>query len=570
MSVSRRGAGACAFLVMAVGLIGTPGMGAGKSSSEDEATARAGVANKMTDAGKEAKNNLNGAGGASAAAPEAVPQATPAPTPQAAATQSEAPGITYGFDERFRFEGYNNADFNMLKHDRLNQIRTRLRPYADFNFGEYLEGYVRLGWEGVKRFSDPGYPVPTGAGETSSPFTAGELWFDNAYLTLKKVPGVDGLTMQAGRFEIAKGDGWLFSDPSALDGSRTGYDNAFDMTYRRGNSKIELIGIDNPKYDEFFPTWNKQPIVDPNNPCNGGTIKNYVPGLAETGKQLQEWNQEAIGLYYTNREWKSTDLEAYTFFNKSYGDLRKPTYYLYLPDRHYTLFGGRLVHRLKKVSGLSVTAEFAYENGTENSMKAGVPTFDMNAWGGFAYAKQRFAVKFHPYVTAGFWALSGQDPNSRTVGNFEPLVERSTNMSLTGDAPSWSEFYVYSQGYEEGSYFWTNLKMAQAEAGFSPVKWLTLVGGYAHLDAMQPYAVNPYHAEGSVNPAGPAAGVFGSGLGRGQLTKARAIYKFTSSVQGYVSLEKFFPGDFYQPTNSGYWFRSEIVYRFKGFVGFGK
>jgi len=54
-----------------------------------------------------------------------------------------------------------------------------------------------------------------------------------------------------------------------------------------------VIGIDNPKYDEFFPVWNKQPIVDPTNPCNNGTTKNYEPDLAQTGRQLQEWNQEA-------------------------------------------------------------------------------------------------------------------------------------------------------------------------------------------------------------------------------------------------------------------------------------
>jgi hypothetical protein len=253
---------------------------------------------------------------------------------------------------------------------------------------------------------------------------------------------MENLSLQAGRFEIVRGDGWLFSDPSAVDGSREAYDNAFDLAYRHKNSNLEVIGIDNPKYDEFFPVWNKAPVVDASNPSNSGTIKNYVASLAQTGKQLQEWDQTAIGVYYTNRELKNTDIDAYTFFNKSYGDIRKQTYYTYLPDRHYTLFGGRAVRRVKQVSGLSVTGEFAYEAGTEGSMKAGVPNFGIRAWGGYGYAKKKFNVKMNPYVTAGFWALSGQDPKSRTVGNYDPLFERSTNMSLTGDAPSWSEFYV--------------------------------------------------------------------------------------------------------------------------------
>jgi hypothetical protein len=143
-------------------------------------------------------------------------------------------------------------------------------------------------------------------------------------------------------------------------------------------------------------------------------------------------------------------------------------------------------------------------------------------------------------------------------------------MSLTGEAPSWSEFYIFSQGYEEGSYYWTNLKMAQVESGFTPVKQLTFVGGYAHLDSMQPFAVNPYHAVGSVEPAKAAAGVFGDGLGRGQLAKVRMIYRISPSVQGYVNLEKFLPGDFYTPQHSGYWFRSEITYRFNRFAPFPK
>jgi len=533
--------------------------------------AKAAVANSPADSAPNSTSTANGNG--SDAAPKKPATATTAPRPskpQAARGASEVPGITFGFDERLRYEGYNNGDFNSVKHDKTFQLRTRVRPYADFNFNDYFEGYVRMGWEGVKRTSDPSYPVAPNGAEQASPFMAGELWFDNAWIKIKKVPGVENLSAQVGRFEIVKGDGFLFSDPSGADGTREGYDNAVDLTYRMGNSKFELIGIYNPKYDEFFPVWNKAPIVDPTNPANAGPVKNYNPALVETGKQLQEWDQAAVGVYYTNREHKSTDFDLYTFFNKSYNDIRKQTWYMYLPDRHYTLFGGRMVHRLKQVPGLSLAGEFAYETGTENSMAVGIPNFDIRAWGGYGYAKKTFKVRFNPYVTAGFWALSGQDPKSRTVGNFDPLFQRAANTQLSGDAPSWSEFYIFSLGYEEGAYYWTNLKMAQAEAGFTPIKQLTVVGGYAHLDSMQPFAVNPYHAVGSVHPATPAAGVFGTGLGRGQLAKTKLIYRINPAVSGYISLEKFLPGDFYTPQNNGYWFRSEITYRFKTLVPFHK
>ena len=87
---------------------------------------------------------------------------------------------------------------------------------------------------------------------------------------------------------------------------------------------------------------------------------------------------------------------------------------------------------------------------------------------------------------------------------------------------------------------------------------------------MHPYAVNSFHAAGSVQPAGPAASIFRTGTDRGQLAKVRAIYQILPSVQGYINLEKFFPGDFYVPQNKGYGFRAEIVWRYKGFLAFGK
>ncbi len=314
------------------------------------------------------------------------------------------------------------------------------------------------------------------------------------------------MSLQAGRFDIIKGDGWLFSDPSGLDGSRDGYTNAFDLAYVRGHSKIELIGVYNPKYDEFFPVVNATPIVDLTNPANSGTVKYAIPSQAQVGRQLQEWDQTAIGIYYTNRERKNTDVDIYGFFNKYYADIRRPSYFMYLPDRHFFLLGGRVFQRMKRLPGVSVTAEFAYELGTEDSMNPAFANFDLRAFGGFAYAKKSFDAKCKPYVIAGFWVLSGQNPNSRTVGNFSPIFERSFNTSLSENAPSWSEFYTSSYNYEQGIYDWTNLKMAQVEAGFTPMKQLTLVGGYAHVDSMYPFAVNPYHAPGSVSPSAPPTG----------------------------------------------------------------
>jgi hypothetical protein len=300
---------------------------------------------------------------------------------------SEVPGVTYGIEERFRSQGYNNADFNDSKLDTKRQLLLRTRPYADFNFNSYFELYSRLGWEGTKNTADPSYPAsPSGAAQ-SSPFYAGEMWIDQAYLKLKKFPGLKSMSLQAGRFDIFKGDGFIFGDGSALDTSRDVYFNAFDIAYTGRKAKLELIGIYDPKYD-LFPVANAFPITNPANPSNTGSVKGAVASLAQTGKQLNEWDETAIGAYYTNRDFKNTDFDAYSFFKKDYGDIRLKTNYLYLPDRHYTVFGGRFVHRPPQIAGLSFTGEFAYEAGTGDSMTASRANLDLRAGAGMDTPKK--------------------------------------------------------------------------------------------------------------------------------------------------------------------------------------
>ena len=499
--------------------------------------------------------------GNSAIVPAAKPTATP--------VGSEVPGVTYGIDERFRWQGINNSDFNSAKLDTKRCLLFRTRPYADININSYLEVYSRLAWEGTKNTADPSYPKsPTGSVQ-ASPFMAGEMWIDQAYLKVKKFPGLSHVSLQAGRFDIFKGEGFIFGDGSALDTSRDVYFNAFDLAYTANRSKIELIGIYDPKYD-FFAVANRQPIVDASNPSNQGSIKGAVASLAQSGRQLNEWDEAALGAYYTNRDFKNTDFDAYTFFKKDYADIRLNTNYLYLPDRHYTVVGGRFVHRPPQLSGFSITGEFAYEVGTEDSMTASAANLDIRAWGGYGYAKKKFKTKYSPYVIAGFWALSGQDPESKTVGDFDPVFSRWPNNSPSGEGPFWSEFYGYGLTPERGIAYWTNMKMAKTEAGFTPWKPVTFVFGYSHMNAMQPFSVNPYHAVGSIKPAAATAGIFGNGLGRGQLLDGRLVYRVNKNIQGYFNMEKFLPGDFYTVRDSGYWYRFDITYRYKGFVPFSK
>jgi hypothetical protein len=501
--------------------------------------------------------------GENLATSDALPEVAAAvPSTPAAA---EPPGITFGVDERFRGEGSNNADFNGALNDRLRQVRFRTKALVDIRFNDNVELFTRLAQEGIKRTTDPGQAFHGQA----SPFYAGETWFDAAYLKLNRLPGAPNLSLQVGRFEIIKGDGWLFADPSSLDGGRSNYSNAFSLKYSRQKSTFELLGILNPKYDEFFPVIAPLAAFNRSNPAASGAVSGANPALTQSGKQLQEWDEAALGVYYTNRRRANTDIDSYVFFQRASNDIRSPGNYLYLPDRHFTVLGGRMVRRLQRVRNLSLVGEFSYELGTESSMRPEVPNFDIRAWGGYGYVSKRSERKTRPFVMAGFWAMSGQDPHSRTVGNFDPLFARWGHSPALGEEPDWSDFYVNSLGPESGNRFWTNLKLAQLESGFTPLKPITITVAYARLGAFDPFAVNPFHAAGSVSPATPT-GIFGTGATRGQWVKARVQFTLARNFQGFVNVEKFFPGSFYAVRDDGYWYRVQLVYTYRYFLPFQK
>src|SRR5262249_29352981 len=111
-----------------------------------------------------------------------APAPVPSAKPQSLAAASEAPGTTFGFEQRFRAEGYNNADMNQSSLDKMRQVRFRARAYADINFNSYLEAFIRVANEGYKRTSDPSFPLSASGAEQSSPYMTGEFWFDSAYL----------------------------------------------------------------------------------------------------------------------------------------------------------------------------------------------------------------------------------------------------------------------------------------------------------------------------------------------------------------------------------------------------
>jgi hypothetical protein len=484
--------------------------------------------------------------------PATVAAASPATQGSAKAqTTRKSEGITWGYDERFRFDAWNNSDWNGKLEDENRQLKFRTRVFLNVPFGNYVDAYVRLGNEAIKKTADP-----TAAHDGPSAFRMNEIWFDNAYLNFKKLP-IKGLSLQVGRQDFRKGDGFIIFTDAPLHGARSVPNNMFDLTYKYKKQTLELFGMYNPKFDEFFPIING----DAN---TGSTIQ---------GKQYGEWDSLGTGLYYTNNQYKNTDIEGYYIFKKEYNDYRARTNYLYQPDRHFSTIGGRFVQRFGTTSyrqpSWKIVGEFAGEIGTQDSMNAAFANTPIHAWGGFTYVKKRFDVKFHPWVLVDFTAMSGSDPNNpNTIGAFDPVYSRWAESPSLTDKPDWSSIYIYSQnGHEVGIGYYSNSKMTQVEAGFFPIPQIEVVLGYGHWSAFYPFSMNPYHL--IVNPIATPASVtsyFSSGDNRMDQYRAKFKYTITKDVYGYVGLEKVLPGSFYKGKDNGIFFRTEVNYRYSGLV----
>lgn len=406
-----------------------------------------------------------------------------------------------GAEERVRSEALNNAfDWSDATEDHRLWYRFRTRVWGKATIGTKGEVLVGLNNESRKTV------------HPDTPFKWDEVIFETAYVDWKLDPNV---SVRVGRQNIMRGEGFVLFDGTSGDGSRTAYFNAAVATFGWKKSKIELIGISDPRQDEYLPVFN------------------------DKDKYLTEWNESAVALYYTGRDLPKTAIDAYLIYKSEHGDYRATTNAQFQPDRHLNTLGARVVQQLPE--GFSAAAEFAAQNGQEEPKPGTTQGYkDISAWGGYAYAKKTFPVSWKPSVQVGWIGMSGDDPATSKIEGWDPLFSRW---------PKWSELYIYSQVPEKGVAYWTNLSMWQAEILASPTKFLGLRGTYYLMDAFHPFA--------------GSAKVFGKGKKRGDMLQARADVTFSNALKGHVLYEYLKPGDFYVGRDSAYFLRFELTYSFK-------
>ncbi|HYG97822.1 MAG TPA: hypothetical protein VD837_01735 [Terriglobales bacterium] len=426
--------------------------------------------------------------------------ATPLPGGSAAIAADEPRLETvfeYGFEQRVRSETWNNVmDLSDGLADARQQVRFRSRAWMNIPVSKNVDFFVGLVDE-YKKQSNPDLK-----------FSGDEVVFESLYLDIKRT-FVPGLTMRIGRQNLVRGEGFILFDGTAGDGSRSTYFNAVNISYKVRKSEFELIGILNPKQDRM------------------------LPGINDQHRFLNDWDDQAIGLYYSDRNHSNTDVDAYYFYKKEVHNRLPVTNAAYAPDRHVNTGGARLVRRLPR--DFTFATEGAVQWGAQH------PTNAVRGWAGYAYVKKTWNRKWKPYVQGGYWAFSGDDPSTAKVEGWDPIFGR------TG---KWGDTYMYTAWKEKGLGYWTNNRMTQVEVGFSPWKPIGFKGAWYHMDAFHPYP--------------GASSMFGRGKRRGEYATARMDYTISPSVKGHITLERIFAGDFYTGANNSYFFRAEVIYQFKG------
>jgi len=443
-----------------------------------------------------------GAGAATRASAQtptiSMPAQAPTTLPPAGQSQPAGgrPWAEIGFEHRFRWENWSNVtDYDEARDDRRNQFRFRTRLWVRAPLRDNLEVYAGLNNES-RSITTPNQPT-----------VLDEIFFEHLYVDWR----IDGRhSLRVGRQNLMRGEGFAIYDANPLDGSRSAYFNALLFTRSFApTSKIELMAVVNPYRDRFLPR------------------------IKDRQKPLIEWDEQALGAYFTEQRLSRTEIEAYFLHKTERNDYRGTTHPQYHPDRSLEIAGGRAVRQLG--GGYSLTGELAGEWG--RLAGGSVP---IRAWGGYAYARKAWTSAWKPAVQAGYVAMSGDDPATATIEEWHPVFARW---------PKWSELLIYALAQERGPAYWTNLGMFQAEFTASPAKPVGLRITYYKLRAFHPFAGSP--------------SIFGAGTDRGHLLQARLDFTLHASLRGHVLYEGLWPGDFTRHESRSHFFRTELIYTFR-------
>ena len=421
------------------------------------------------------------------------------------------PFVEVGFEERIRMEEWTNAnDWNAQVDDGRLHYRFRSRLWAQFDPAEDLEIMAGIAQEN-RKIVHPDIPAAP---------AVREVFVETLYVDYRFSPA---WSARLGRQNIQRGEGFILVDPSPADGSRSAYYNALDVTWNLAlGHKLECMAISDPGREKYLPS-----IDD--------------PSRISDAQRLIEWDERALGLYYTGSLPSGATLEGYGFFKTETNDYRPPSLNpaRYQPDRRLYTLGARAIRENRQ--GWTFSGEFALQQGKQdpNPLVPNDERHDISAWAGYARAKKAFAVPWNPSLSLAYIAMSGDDPKTSKLEGWDPIFSRS---------PKYSELFLYALVPEKGPSYWSNLGMWELEARCSPLPILDLRASYYHMDALE---------------SPPAGSIYGGGKNRGNLVEFRADLKLADGFKAHAVVEHCAPGTFYAGKDAGYFLRFEVSYLFK-------
>jgi hypothetical protein len=432
----------------------------------------------------------------------------PLPPVSTAVPLKKAPLFSYSLDERVRTENWDDIYQNYTtannEHKQL-RLRTRLggtlsTPNSEVQFN------VRLANEINKSI----YP--------NVRFNNNELIFDRFNLALNKT-FLPGVTLNVGRMDWVKNGGFLFLEGNPGDGSRSTYYNLANLAYHRKGSQLELVGILDPRRDRFLGIVHDQ------------------------ARNLIEWDEQAIGAYYTDRNHKSTDFDVYYMLKKEIHDPRSASSIFFQPDKHVHTVGGYINRRLPQSMSIKGEADLQWNAVRANAAQA-LAAASWTAFGGYINVTKQAKEFFgQPYFLGGYTVLTSSEKQTDGAG-FDPLFSRW---------PYFSEMYIYSQIVEKGVGYSTNDKVFELMAGWTPVKPLRVAAAF--------YQHQAFRSIRSFDPT-----TFGAGTNRGENYQLRLDLTAKKNWTGHILWERMDTGDFYANPHPIQWVQIEAIYNFSGHV----
>ncbi len=437
-------------------------------------------------------------------------------------SDARADEITYKFgaSERIRQEIWDNLinlktytpvpkDFNFFR------FKTSLWGSAEFN----KDTNVYL------RFTSEIYYYPIGPREYPKSNTGttvldeNEGVIDNIYIKANNAFGLP-IDLKIGRqdfwgaSEDMYGEGFLFSDGTPQDGSRTFYFNAAKAKWKIDqNNAVDFVFITNQWQDKYLPTWKT-------------AIENSLT-YYNKNKILDASNSQAYMVYGRNKVTEKLTIEPYYIYKRE----EETPIVEKIPELGLNTLGARAVY---KSDPWTFGGEFAYQFGEyetrEGARRSGQ---DREGYGGYIFGKHKFGnMKLKPEFELRFVYLSGDDPSTSKNENFDPLYSRQ---------PYWNELLGYVMINEfirdaaRVAFYWSNSQLYMAKVKMELSEKTTLSLSYQY-----------WRANEWAQPAtATLSKMFDQGYERGHLPTLFLTHKFNKHIDAFFQYEYFVPGDFY-------------------------